>query len=60
MEKIKNKIYDLIVAIMAGCIMFLILATIDYFLQINADLLKKILSSLAAGVTYFIERIYHK
>ncbi len=57
MKNLKQKLYDFIIAIITGLIIFLILTIVDYFLKINEILLKKILSGLAGGILYFIEKL---
>ena len=60
MSNLKKQLFNLASALAAGSIMFLTLMAIEYFLELNGDLLKKILSSVAAGTVYFIEKLHIK
>ena len=60
MSNLKKKLLNLAGALAAGLIMFLTLMAIDYFLELNEDLLKKILSSIAAGMVYFLEKLHNR
>ncbi len=58
MKNLKQRLYDFVVAVITGCVTFSILLVMDYFLNLEKDLFKKILSGLAAGGTYLIEKFY--
>lgn len=60
MSNLKKQLLNLAGALAAGLIMFLTLMAIDYFLELNEDLLKKILSSIAAGTVYFLEKLHNR
>ncbi len=56
MKNLRQRFKDIIWAGVGGLIVFICLSLIDYFININADMIKKILSSIAGGIIYFIKQ----
>ena len=56
MKNLRQRFKDVILAVIGGLIVFICLSLIDYFININTDIVKKILSSIAGGIIYFIKQ----